>query len=642
MATRLKTICYAWPIVNSIPDSTPTGLGTITIYIPETTRTFKSVYIETSFMDIITATGGTISEQTVDVQLGAAGPTSALETDDVTHTGEQISGITGPWDLTSYFDANFGGGASQTCTVSMGFTQSTGTTLGMVNCTAMIYITYEYSDAASTQIKTVMIPIESPTGAFPTTETELGTNQIPQLTSSGFLPEGSVTIRDYFFVIEGNTATTSTTDWTLTGRIDSEGGGGSSIGTAVESALTSSVFARWIWSRTSTYPTTTSNHQLKLWTASTARLNHGCVTLYVTYEFNPSTTTRVINSICLPIEFLSPLGLTSTNHSRYSRSLFVEEPGTITLRQSSFRINFTAPNSITGLNFRAGSQSYRAYTHGGTVVCGMYSLQQRIDSSAAQGAGVSISRGKNTISIDGYRTDTTNDPTSVTGHIILNYESDKHSDGIGAHSRTVFWAMSGWDASLVDRLQITFNPTIPESNYYLTAVGYYNIQWNAIIANALTFDVQCLSSEGKGGGYYDVYGDAYQGASEQGVAVNWFNAKDVFKLYPTDPGSDKIDLESSRVYRLFTPNTTSQGVVNTFTYHTITYVMEGVIIGYTGNGSGIVVDVHKTDDDQKVGTVTSSTGGTYSFTWYDNVTSIYGHAQQADGYVGRSNNGLAV
>lgn len=644
MATRLKTVCYAWPIANSVPDSTPTSLGTITLYIPETTRTFKSVYLETSFQDAITATGGTVSEQSVDLVLGGAAPLSILETDDITHSGEQVAGVTGPWDLTAYFVSDFGGGASQTCQVSLGFVQSTGTTLGMVNCTAMIYITYEYDDAASTQVKTVIIPMESPASSIPISETEIGTNQIPQLTSSGFLPESTVTIRDYFFVIEGNNSLPSgTTDWILTGRIDSEGGGGTSIGTTVENAQASASYLRWIWSRTSTYPSTTAAHQFKMWaTASATRLNHACITLYVTYEFDPSATTRVINSVILPIEFSSPLGLDSADHSRYSRNFFIEEPGTITFRQSAFRIHFNAPAAIAGLNFRAGGQSYRAYTHASSNPSGMYSLQQRLDSGSAQGAGVTIARGDNTIFIDGYRTDTTDDPTNVTGFIVLNYESDKHGDGVGAHSKTVFWGVSYWDASLVDRLQVSFNATIPESNYFLTAVGYVLTQWVAIAANAVTFDIQCLSGEGKGGGYYDVYTDAYQGTAERSMTMIWCSARDIFKTYPTDPGSDKINLETSRVYRLFNPSPTAQGVVNVFTYHTMTYDVEGSIVGYTGNGSGIVVDVHRSDNDSLVGTVTSSTGGTYAFEWYDNVVPVYAHARQADGYVGRSNNGLAV
>ena len=158
------------------------------------------------------------------MQLGAAATSEVTNTGDIRHTGENLAVGLGPVDFTSYFQANFSSGSSQTCTLELYTDQSSGTTLGNSNVTAELILTYDYDDAAATQIKTVYIPLESPLASIGTTLAEIGTNQIPQLTGSGgFLREASPTIRDYYFVIESNeTQNSSTLDTTLEVAIDAE------------------------------------------------------------------------------------------------------------------------------------------------------------------------------------------------------------------------------------------------------------------------------------------------------------------------------------------------------------------------------------------------------------------------------------
>lgn len=643
MATRTKTISYAWPTYTSlVADATLTSIGSITIYIPETTRTFKSVFVEVGFQDVITATGGTIASYQVELTLGAGTPSNKTFSSAITNTGENIAGVIGPHDYTSYFTSDFGAGTSQTVDLKVLFDQSTGTTLGMQNITAIVYITYDYDDSVATQIKTVAIPLESRVNALATTETEIGTNQIPQLTGTGgMLPESSVMIRDYYFVIDSNSANSNNaTDWTLTVRIDNEGAGGVAFATQ-ECALATDVFNRWIWSRTSDYPDTTTVHAFKMWSAGIARANHACITLYVTYEFNASTSTRILNSILLPFEVSSPLGLTSSDFSRYQRNFFVSEPGTITLQQSSFRVHWNCNAAVSGLNFRAGSQAYRTYTNAGNVIAGMFCLQQRIDSGSAQGAGITLSRGLNTVTIDGYRTDTTNDPTNINGVIILNYESDKHASGVGVHTHTIFEVMSAWSGTNTDRHQFNFSSLAGETNYYLTGIGFYSIEWQNAASNSITFDVKVLAGESKEAGYLDLYGDAYLGDTEQSCIVIWGSGRDIFKRFPGDMGTDRIDIQATRLFRMFNSTAFRQGTVWVTTYHTMTKTVSGEIVGYYGDGSGITVNIHRSDTHERIGQVTTSAGGTYNFTWYDDVLPLYAVATQG-GLAGRSRDSYAV
>jgi hypothetical protein len=548
-----------------------------------------------------------------------------------------MAGVIGPFDFTSHFTTNWSG-TSMTCDLQVYFDQSTGTTLGMRNVTAVLTITYEYDDTSATQIKTVWIPLESLVGSLTTTaNSNIGTNQIPQLTSTGgMLPESGVNIRDYFFVIDGNESTSATTDFTVSVNIDS--GTPTAFGVQ-EAALTSGRYCRWTYSPA--VPTTTSTHNFQMWSSLAARLNHVVITLVVTYEFSESSTTSVLNSIISPIEIGSPIGATTSAYaSRYTRNFFIDEPGTLSLKQSAFRANFNFNATPTGLNMRAGSQSFRAYTPYGGVVCGMSCLQQRIDSGSAQGVGITLSRGKNTIDIDGYITVTTNQLTNISGYLIINYQSDKSASGIGAHNHTVYKNLYQWNALLQDRIRVdSYSFSIPEASYRLMAVGFSMYHFVTSASEAITMDVQCLSTEGKGAGYYDIYGDAYQSDAEISSSVIHMSGRDVFKRYPNDPGVDRVDIETSRSYRFFSTNNSLNGMLMLVTYHSITYTASGTISGSAGGT--VTIKTYRSDNNELVNSTTRLGNGTYSFTWYDDTVELYSEAYEDSTHRGRSINATA-
>lgn len=641
MATRQKTIVYAFPMdTGTSTDATVTNLTQITVYIPETVIAFRSVFVELGFQDCITATGGTITEHRCGLRLGAAGYTTITELDDIGNSGENMAGVIGPFDFTSHFTTNWTG-TSMTCDVQYYFDQSTGTTQGMRNVTAKLYVTYEYDDDTgvnATQIKTVRIPLESLVGALSTTtNSEIGTNQIPQLTGGGILPENSVVVRDYFFVIESNEAVNSATDFTVSANIDS---GTATTFATQEAGLASGRFCRWIY-KPASVPATSSVHAFQLW-ATTARVNHAVITMYVTYEFDAAATTRVLNSILIPIEIATPLGVNvAAEASRFTREIFIEDPGTITLRQSAFRIHFNCAAAVSGLAWRAGGQSFRTYTHVGAVVCGMFCLQQRIDSGGAQGAGVTLARGLNAITIDGFATDTTDQVTNISGLVVLNYESDVGSGGIGQNTHTVLQRLLSWDAALTDRVRVAWAASIPESDYWISASGFCFIQWLQTAGAAVTFDVEVLGGESKGDGYVDIYADAYQSDNERSCSIVWMRGRDVFKRHPDDADPDRLDMETSRDYRLFTTTGCGNGIFAAITYHSFTWPVSGTVSGYDGDGSGIAVDIHRSDNGERVLMLTTAIGGTFSGTWHDNTVPLYAVAREDDTHVGRSANALA-
>lgn len=635
MATREKTICFAFPMTGSVTDKTVTNLSQITLYIPEASPTFTSVFVEVGFQDVITATGGTITEHRCALRLGAAGYTTVTETDDIANSGENLAGVIGPFDFTSHFTTNWTG-TSMTCDLQVYFDQSTGTTLGMANVTAKVYITYTYDDTAATQIKTVRIPLESLVGTLPTTATNFGTNQIPILTGgSGILPEASPVIRDWFLVIEGNeNNNNTTTDFTVSMNID---GGATTAFTTQEAALGSDRFCRWIY-KPGAAPTTTATHNLQLWSSVTNKCNHVTVTLYVTYQFTLSGTTRTLNSLLIPIEIASPLGVATTAEaSRFQRDIVISDPGTITMRQSGFRINYNVAATPASHRWRAGAQSFRAYTPLASVVCGMFSVQQRIDSGSAAGAALTLARGKNVFVVDGYATSTANQMTNISGYIILNYESDVGWNGIGQNAHTVKKILLAWDALLTDRNRVNnWSFPIPESEYWLMATGFNFIQWVATTSMGVTFDVECLPGEGKGAGYYDIYADAYQSDAERSCSIIWMRGRDTFKRMPTDAGADRLDIETIRDYRLFTSTTCGNGMVAVASYHSFRWTAAGTLSGLDA-GLPTTVQLVRNDTKEVMQEQVLSAGtAAFSFPVYDDTEDYFISAYQDETHVGRS------
>ena len=638
MAIREKTVIFAFPMGAAL-DATVTNLNQITIYIPEASPTFTSVFAEVGFQDAITATGGTITEHRVGLRLGAAAYTTFTETDDIGNSGENLAGVVGPVDFTSHFNANWTG-TSMTCDGQVYFDQSTGTTQGMRNITMLLYVTYEYDDTAATQVKTVRIPLESLTGGLPTTATNFGTNQIPQLTGTGgTLPEAGVTIRNYFFLIEGNETNNNTTaDFTISANID---GGTSTNFIAQECALGSDRFCRWIYAPT--VPDTATTHNLRLVSTAANRCVALTVTLYITYEFTLSGTSRVLNSIVLPIEIGSPLGLTAAaDASRFARDVFLVEPGTLTLRQSAVRVNYNTPANPTTINVRAGGQSYRTYNTLVNTAAGMFSLQQRIDSGSAQGAGISILRGHNSFVLDAYSTSTAVEVTNINGCIILNYESDLAAGGIGSHANSTMRVLLPWNAALSDLNRVNnYAHPITDSNYWNLSVGFLFTQWVQTASLALTYDVQCLSGESKGAGYLDIYADAYVADNERACSMVWMRGRDVYKRFPQDMDSDRVDVELARDYRLYTTATCGNGIIACITRHTLTWTAAGTISGHDpALSTNLRLVIDSTGEVLQEQTLAAGTTS-FSFTVYDDTEDYYVDAYQNNTRLGRSGIGVA-
>jgi len=642
MALRTKTLWYATQLAADVVDATLTALPTITIYSENSSRTFRSVQVWLSYEDISTATGATVAEHRCACSVNGAAATTITELDDISNSGENMSGILGPFDFTAHFTSNYPAADSTTLVLSVYFDISTGTGLNVRNVGALIAITYEYDDAAATQYNTAIIPMESLVGAMGTAEAEIGSNQIPQLTGAGGLLENvaGVTMRQQFFLVEGNVESGgSASATTLNVRIDT---GTTHTFGASTPALASDRYHRFIHIES---PSTSAAHAWKAWCTTTGRFNMITHTMYVTYQWTVSGTTEFLNSIMLSLEIPSPMGgSVAGDNDRFRLPIRIVEPGTITLKQSAYRIHFVpGVGAMAGLNSRAGAQAYRAYTPAAAVICGGSCFQQRVDSGSAQGAGLTLARGKNNLDIDLYRTDTTDLGWNISGVAIINYKSGVSAQGVGAHNHTTFWKVMDWDALLTFlRDSAAFAPNIPETSYWTTGIGFYMVHWDAGANNGIVFAAQVLAGEGAGDGWRDLYADIFVKDAERACQIVYCRARGDMNRWPLDTDPDRLDIEGSRVYRYTNAISCAKGVSIMLTYHTITFTVAGDITG--SSGGTVDIDAFTEDGDEilHIGSTSRSGNGAYSLTWYDNTLPCFAEARESGTLVGRSDSAVAA
>lgn len=623
MATRLKTVEYWFPHLATIPDASATSFTQITINIPEasSTITFRKVIADLVIADVNT-TLANITQRQIEIQLGSAGYDAVNNTQTLSHGGENFV-FHHSTEHTSYFNSNWTG-TSMTCDARI--TVNTGT-LGCRNASLKLVITYEYDDTVTTQLKTVWIPLNAPTGALGTAKPGTANDTIPALDT--YCPETSKTFRQTVIVVQGNTEGGGAVDKSISFEVGTYGAFTSQLyelGTTVD-----------IWYRISEVMTITDKsitHGFYLW-GSTADFDHAQAWMVVTYEFNASTTTTVLNSLLMPMEFDGAMGYNNTGYQRAKRDIMIQEPGTITLQRLAYYMFYDKATAITGLNARVGTGSFVSYTCVAGVLGGGAGLMIRNDSE------YTFSRGRNTISVDVYRTDTADLGYNVSGFWIINYTSGKHTNGVGVHNHTVIWNLGnvGTGAGAVERITSASAITLPASNYYLSAIGVAYLYTSQTTAPAgAHIGAERLSGEG-GIAWEQVYEGIGGTDAETGLRQVWATARTVFKRWANEYDSNRLDIETSRRWRcqMAQNSSTFDTLDIVLTYHSIQYTVSGNITG--SNGGTVNLYLCRASNGERLLSTSRVGDGAYSFTWYDDTEDVYVDAYEDSSHLGRSNQG---
>ena len=651
MALRTKTIEFAFPLsTTNVNSGTNRDFTSTTIYIPESSPTFRSVILETS----VHSWNGTtsITSTTLGISLGGAAFNSRVSTRTITTSGEDMSFIF-TRDVTDYFTTNWTG------TSMAAGSRLTIAGVATTNASSKLIITYQYDDTATTQIKTVKIPIEGNTGNLTTTLTAVGgiSGQIPALDS--FLPEASKVYREIFFETYAHTGTTGNFDRALNLRFD----GVTTLSATYEGSATSDYPIKRIDDITGLIDTSLS-YDVE---ASTSNVDmpFPCLSgiLNVTYEFDATTTTSVLNSLFLPIvdeDGFIPSG--SVNLDRYVKKLYIQEPEDpftgITLVQSSVLFSCIDAGAVT-IDLRVGTpfgtQTRRNYVHGATVRCGAIYMMRRFDAGAAEDPGIFLSRGENDIVVDYLSTSNTDGSrgSNASAVLILNYTSGVSTQGIGAHNKTTCWMMRDYFYTDTITQQFIFTgsrtPVIPEQNYWITCNGMeLKLQTIGTTVGTLATAFQARANVGEYAnspayeyGWINYYSSMYNSDAEIGPSIMWNTCKGSFKQWPQDNRNGRnLDEQQNRTYRY--DQLTAIGhlqAVKYLTYHSITCSIVGTVSNFTSAGTvRVFPHVYYNDllTDYMPWTGSASTSGiddsgSFNYTWYDDTINVKLSAGQIAG-----------
>ncbi len=643
MATRKKTIRipvnFGTPADQASSTTVYTTIGAPTIYIPENSVTnpvtFVSVMLFVAAQDTSTATGGSISVFQAQCQLtGAGSPTNvAISSATLANTAENWSGLFGPIDFTSHFTTNFGTSASSVATTGVGVNVSTGTGTAIRGVYAYYEITYTFEDSEARRIQTICIPYESSTTSLPTTIATYAT--LKKLTGDGGLLNNysNLSIKYRWVEIKGNiNNNNATTDTAISYNFD--GGGATALPTR-ESGLGSDTYQ--LYQVNTSGVTTTATHTFGLVSSVTTKFQNIIVNEFVTFEYDVSGTTSVLNYVELNIEYSSPVpGTTSAVDLVFKRNLLIPEPSTIALIKGAVEIDYNTAASATP-QISVGSQaSYRGYAMVANTTAGMFSFQHGFDSDSALGAGITLTRGENPITISLYRS--AGAMTNVSGTIKILYSSGTASSGVDSHTHTVKELQRQMSFTTTADVTVSSDSfAIPEANYWLSSAGFEYYTWNSTATGYITSQARLAAGEGSGDGFRDLYNDYYGTDGELRYTLWNIRARDEFKRYPNDQDGNRMNIETSRNYRYASSAAYVLGGNWTVAYNSITSTVSGSISG--SSGGVITLDLYKIDisgDTMFFDTTTITGNSSYSFTVYDDTVDYYVVAYESATYKGVS------
>lgn len=646
MSLRLKTIEFACSTVTTtLASATKRVLtGATQIFIPESTITFKSCMLEVIAASDA-ATAASLTSPIIGIKLGNAAETTVTLANPNAQSGEgevwQFS-----IDVTSYFTTNWTG------TAMAWYASFQGTGIATANHAAKITITYEYEESTSnTQIKTIRIPIESTrtqlTASF---QTIGGALAIPPLKGT-YLPETGITIRQMFLDIETNDAMNSTTNFTGQFRINA--GTTTDFWRSGISTLNSARWAHSYYDFTALNLTGSTYYSLEMQSTLTARFDLPGGMIVCTYEYNATGSTTIYNSLLLdcvsePGSIGSP---TVANGGIWEKYIYIEEPAPIAIKESGIGLYFIDTGSFT-LNVRvsgntSGQTAFQSYTAtAGALQCGQYSTWHRIDSGGQNTKGLYLTRGKNKYTIY-YYSGVDQAGWNLSGKLILNYTSGKHTNGVGSHAHTCFqYVMDNDTPARVQKSATQVACPIPETNYNLIGlVNYIACTTGAASDNGFNLNAEILENEYEtDDGWLSIHSGMARTDAENENVTMYSSSSQYFKRWNGDPDSKRLNIISSRYYRLDSCPLNYAYCGYYYTYNNITYTISGICSNYTGDGSNINVDVYRVINstyDEPILNLTTISGGIFSGTWIDNNETLYVTARQSTNRLGRSGNGIA-
>jgi hypothetical protein len=232
-------------------------------------------------------------------------------------------------------------------------------------------------------------------------------------------------------------------------------------------------------------------------------------------------------------------------------------------------------------------------------------------------------------------------PSALCGYFILNYESDLHAGGEGAHNHTTFWKiwshLEGAIAGDTFRSVATPNqrtPNLPETSYFIQGIG---LETRTNMTGVTTGGmVQLLAAVGTG----EHDDDGWVGFAkncptdgEFGYSMQMLTSVsgEAWDHYPNDP-HNYMEIETARVWRWMSAAVAQWSMTLVVTYHSISYAISGTVSGSSGGTVNIMA--FRNGVHQLIQTTTRIGNGAFSIPWYDNTIKVYCAFYESDTLVG--------
>lgn len=655
MAIRTKTLQY-WlgQETSSVASgSLYTYPSPTTIYIAETgSRVFRSVFAELFWRDINSATTnrGSVATQSLFLKLGNDNYTTASIITQLTDTGEHISYIGGV-DLTDYFSSSFSNNnISQSCNWQFQYfiqnpvTQS----CNIRGLAASLYITYNYDDTnTAIRSKTAVIPLAY-TGTF-TANVNRQLDIIPALNT--YCTESNKTFDQIWLEMEGANGQTAGTNYSMSFFLDNE------PKTASFEILNPTNVGTWIKNYFPlTHIDTSTTHSFNGGVSGTSVTpTSNALTIKATYRYNHDNSNYILNTPEYILEkgssnqvfFTVDNDLNTNNYDNIS----IQEPEPIIQKNCAVKIYMSISAASTLKIYpKVGTFHFWSIPAGATEACGQLG-QFRIDAEKASpftGSAALLNRGDNLFNFQ-YSTAEPQRIGSISTTVVLNYISGKDVRGDGVHSHTVIaLANSGsvTNSYLTEFLagtiqygkELMTNSPIYDNDYYISS------HFIESYGHSLLFTTRLVSLDNVGENNRFISGSVIEKVillktdAENGVYRTVFPFGEYYTKHPRS-----VDIRNplqSDIPRFIRSNGPKDHLRQVTTYHGISYTITGSISGYTGNGSGIIVECIESGSSNtnagKIFQTVTNTGGAFSGSVYDNTKQYFVTARQSATLTSRS------
>jgi hypothetical protein len=489
-----------------------------------------------------------------------------------------------------------------------------------------IIITYDQDDTSSTHIKTIKLPVDSLTGAIGTSQTLIGqSGDWPNLSS--FLPESSISGSDTYLQYLFNTDEAGTTDWSFYGQIDTET---ETLLATFDASQQSDLYTIIQWIRNDVSYSSAHDIKARVTSATGATLAHAGALLTVTYTFTkPTENSTVLQQLIFPHGVTDAYGAGTTESDQTVKEVQfnILDANPSLVRAGSLVISHQSADP-GNLLLAFGSQSARTYTVPPASTAGPIPVIQRWDSGGIAGSGISFVRGRNTLTIK-TRYDTT--PANGGGMSAVSYIlyscSYSSSNKTTCALLNIKSATSSSDWATGLRTTKTINWNIPDaSSYAICCVGYeqFDNGSDAYSVGVLRF------KRGASLGWVATNPGLTGIDTGLGVRYSCMRLCPLIKCYTNQPTSQyEFDpIGNSTDVTCDTPLDRTVSAVAWLSWHNYTYTVSGNITN--SSGGTVTIKMYNSTTDVLIMQTTRVGNGSYSFTWFDNVTPVYVIAQESN------------